>query len=818
MARRIRSFDWTTTPLGPPAGWPADLRAVVGLMLDSPVAGIVLWGPDHIQLYNDRWRALLPEQACALGRPAQGRLAGIEADMAAAQARAMQGEALWIDAPPTPVAAAGRLHLAPIRGAAGQVLGLLGTLVEAPAAPRQDGPQRDAALHASEERHSFLLSLTDALRPLADTGAIRRMAMRLLSEHLGSDGATCFDVDTDEDGFTCTACHGRRPLPIPGHMRLSDFATDAPAACRAGQVMVHRDTEAEVALPARRAAYRALGLRAFIAAPLVRDGRLIGLVATHSAQPRDWSAAEIRLVADVAERSWAEVVRARAEAALHERTSRHAFLLRFSDRLRQGTDPARIARRALHMLLDELDLDLCYAAAIHPAEDRAEVIHQLHRPGCPPLPRVMRLSDFPDAFPGMLDQTLVFADMGNDPTLGEHDRRSADAAGCRSLVAVPLRRDGAPIWMLGAATAGVRHWTPGEIILIEHAAERLWSHLAQARAEAALHDSESRLRQFAEASSSVLWMRDADTLVLALKSPAFTTIYGRSCEGPDGHRLRCWLRMILPEDRPLVLNNLRLIRAGCQVDYEFRIRRADTGALRWIRNNDFPIRDGEGRVRWLGGLAMDVTDTKSAAERQKTLMAELQHRTRNLITVVRSLAERTLESTETLPDFSQRFGQRLAALSRVQGLLSHLAAGETASFVTLLEAEMLAHGIANGPSQKVVLTGPPGIALDADTVQVLALALHELATNAVKHGALSEHAPNGRLAITWQVSDSPGPRLHIDWRETGVPVAAPDPRPPSRGFGRRMIEQALPYHGYATTSFHLSPEGVHCVLNIALPG
>lgn len=215
---------------------------------------------------------------------------------------------------------------------------------------------------------------------------------------------------------------------------------------------------------------------------------------------------------------------------------------------------------------------------------------------------------------------------------------------------------------------------------------------------------------------------------------------------------------------------------------------------------------------------MDVTDAKLATERQKTLMAEMQHRTRNLLTVVRSLAERTLESADSPTDFSRRFGKRLAALSRVQGLLSHLAVGEAASFVELLETELFAHGIANGTEQKVALHGSPDVSLGADTVQVLALALHELATNAIKHGALSAHAAQGRLVITWRVEETAEKRrLRIDWRETGVPVAHPDPEAPPQGFGCRMIERALPYQANAETSFRLLPDGLHCMLAIILP-
>src|SRR6185437_15679234 len=111
---------------------------------------------------------------------------------------------------------------------------------------------------------------------------------------------------------------------------------------------------------------------------------------------------------------------------------------------------------------------------------------------------------------------------------------------------------------------------------------------------------------------------------------------------------------------------------------------------------------------------------------------------------------------------------------------------------------------------RVELAGPE-VALNHRSVQTLALAVHELATNARKHGALS--TSTGRLAVTRNVVTAEGPRLLLDWRETGVNIP---PGSASFGYGRELIERALPYTLNARTIFHLAAEGVHCRVDLPL--
>ena len=193
------------------------------------------------------------------------------------------------------------------------------------------------------------------------------------------------------------------------------------------------------------------------------------------------------------------------------------------------------------------------------------------------------------------------------------------------------------------------------------------------------------------------------------------------------------------------------------------------------------------------------------------LIAELQHRTRNLMGVVRSIADNMARTSTDLADFRARFTDRLDALARVQALLSRLNDNDRVTFDDLLRNELAAMG----GIERATLDGPAGVRLRSSTVQALAMALHELATNAVKYGALGQ--PGGRLTVTWRLEPAgPGmrPWLHIDWRERGVVMPAPAVETCGGGQGRELIEQALPYQVGARTQLTLAPDGAHCTIAI----
>jgi PAS domain S-box-containing protein len=276
-----------------------------------------------------------------------------------------------------------------------------------------------------------------------------------------------------------------------------------------------------------------------------------------------------------------------------------------------------------------------------------------------------------------------------------------------------------------------------------------------------------------------------------------------------------WLAAIHPEDREQTRHRWAAAQALGDYYIEHRVLRASDGAYRWHQTRARPF-DPESRTtsEWVGA-STDVHDLRELQEHQAVLVAELQHRTRNLIAVVRSLADRTLADSPSLDEFRGR----LAALARVQGLFSRKEAGQKATFDELIRMELTGLGAidAEGHRPQVTLDGPKGVRLRSAMVQTLALALHELATNAVKYGALAR--PEGRLVVRWRVEHGADAeaQLQVVWQESGVAVPlGPEGQPLRTGYGRELIERALPYQLGAGTTYALTPEGVRCTITLPL--
>ncbi|MEY8839453.1 PAS domain S-box protein, partial [Cribrihabitans sp. XS_ASV171] len=352
---------------------------------------------------------------------------------------------------------------------------------------------------------------------------------------------------------------------------------------------------------------------------------------------------------------------------------------------------------------------------------------------------------------------------------------------------------------------------PGNLLVVTMDLTERW------QAEEAVRESEARFRQFGEASSDALWIRDAETLEWEYLSPAFDRIFGIERKAALQDRtIEFLMNLILPEDRDKTRAAIRSLSER-DAEYEFRIRRPSDGAIRWLRTTGFRLGTSEGSPLRLGGITHDMTEEKHAVARMEVLLAELQHRTRNLVGVVRAMASRTIKRSDSLDDFAARFGDRLEALARVNSLLSRLEDGERVTFDALLETELRGYGILDeeDSATQVTTRGPSGIDLPSASVQTLALALHELLTNAAKYGALSR--PEGRLAVSWKVVGEAPRLLRFEWLETGIEVAEPDGGARDGGYGRELIERALPYQLGAETSYDLEPHALRCVVTLPLP-
>jgi two-component sensor histidine kinase len=194
-----------------------------------------------------------------------------------------------------------------------------------------------------------------------------------------------------------------------------------------------------------------------------------------------------------------------------------------------------------------------------------------------------------------------------------------------------------------------------------------------------------------------------------------------------------------------------------------------------------------------------------AAERNAVLARELQHRVKNILAIVQALSRQTMTKSRSLDDYADAFEGRIAALARTQNLVTLNPAG-LANLKDLAREELDAHGAEEG--NKVALDGPD-LPLPIRIAQMIGLVFHELATNAMKYGALRSEA--GRIALSWEES---GGMIRLRWRETGVRI---EDTAPKRGVGSSIIVDTLPYMLGGTASLTFHPDGVQCVLEFPTP-
>jgi two-component system CheB/CheR fusion protein len=337
-----------------------------------------------------------------------------------------------------------------------------------------------------------------------------------------------------------------------------------------------------------------------------------------------------------------------------------------------------------------------------------------------------------------------------------------------------------------------------------------------AATSAELSRSELRFRTLIEGMPQLVW-RSADGGNWTWSSPQWIKFTGQSMEESLGHG---WLDAFHPEDRAAARAAWAEADSNGRLAFEGRICQARDNRYRHFQTRALAVRlpDDSGR-EWLG-TSTDVDDILRLQERQAVLVGELQHRTRNLMAVLQSVTLRTIRGSRSLEEFREQIDARMQALARVQGVLSRRDAGNRVAFDTLLREELSAHVTldADGNGAQVTTEGPTGIPLESSLVQTFALALHELATNAVKYGALAH--PEGRLSVHWEEvrRNARGTRLLVDWRESGV-AHMPDKSAAARGggYGRELIERALPYQLGAATCYDFSPGGVHCTIEVDIP-
>lgn len=244
---------------------------------------------------------------------------------------------------------------------------------------------------------------------------------------------------------------------------------------------------------------------------------------------------------------------------------------------------------------------------------------------------------------------------------------------------------------------------------------------------------------------------------------------------------------------------------------EKRFIRKD-GRVIWMGVRSSTVRDPTGHFLYGVRVVQDITERKEAEERQKLLIDELNHRVKNTLATVQSLASQTARGTDSPEAFRKAFEGRLIALSQAHDQLTRRH-WTSADLRDIVEGATSPH-LARSPdaADRIAIGGEP-ITVTPRVALTLALGLHELTTNAAKYGALS--VPAGRIEVSWRVErgGAPLPLLRIEWRERGGPPVAP---PERQGFGTRFIEGSVASELQGQARLDFDPAGLTCTMEIPL--
>ncbi|WP_378970757.1 PAS domain-containing protein [Methylobacterium komagatae] len=401
--------------------------------------------------------------------------------------------------------------------------------------------------------------------------------------------------------------------------------------------------------------------------------------------------------------------------------------------------------------------------------------------------RVMEVSDFnaisgcpwPDFWAGSGHAEAVAA------VQGAREGRSASFVGCASTMM------GTPKWWhVAVSPIPGRDAKPQRILSVSRDITALRESEEERDRFVRLAENSTDFIGMAHVDGRVFYMNDAARRLVGLEAADVTTI-----AIPD---------FFPPEDAAAVAGEvLPAVQRDGHWAGELRFRHFGTGELIPVLYSVFPVTDPDGRTLGYGTVTRDFRARKRAEDDMRMMNGELAHRLKNVLAVVQSVAHQTLRNAVDIPSASQSLSARLVALGAATDVLTG-GSWRSADLRVLAEHALAPHGELG---TRILLDGPP-VALQPQVAVALALALHELATNAAKYGALSNDS--GRVDLSWRV-DGTGPvaRFKLAWREHGGPQVS---EPTRRGFGSTLIDRSLRsyFGGTAATEFH--PEGLRFTL------
>ncbi len=320
-------------------------------------------------------------------------------------------------------------------------------------------------------------------------------------------------------------------------------------------------------------------------------------------------------------------------------------------------------------------------------------------------------------------------------------------------------------------------------------------------AEEALKDREAELKAALDAGS--IAVVDHDHVTGRFKpSPRFNEMYGYP---PDLDLTIEHVRARYhPDARDAIFARRDRDAQNSDVEFDWTLKLLmPDGSIKWVQGIGEYLRDESGRILRSRGVVIDITERRRWEDHQRLLVGELNHRVKNTLAIVQSLAHQTFRDAAVPAETRAAFEGRLEALATAHNLLTK-ENWESADFISLIDGALRVHC----HERQYRLSGPV-LRFDPKTSVTIAMAFHELATNAAKYGALSR--PGGRVTVEWTIASA---RLRLRWTESGGPPVQP---PAHKGFGLRMIERALAAELGGSVEHDFAETGFCCTIEAPLP-
>jgi len=582
----------------------------------------------------------------------------------------------------------------------------------------------------------------------------------------------------------------------------------------------------EASLPDEfRASIEAEGIRALAFIPLTSGGRVIGKFMTYYDAPRAFDRGAIDLAVTIARQLGFSLERAGAD---EERQQARDTLAASEKRLSQELDLTKQLHEISAAPIHEGDSASLYEKILDGAVNvmgsdfaSMQIVSPERGPG-----GELRLI----AFRGFDEQATKFWEWvgaGSQSTCAValrtgqrvvcEDVRACDfmqdtddlaiylQSGVRAVQSTPLlSRSGQ---LLGVISTHWRrpHRPPlADLHRLDLLARQAADLIERANAASALRDRQERLRA----------VFDSPTVGVAVLTPdghfIETNLAFSELSGFDAEELLSLnsLQLTHPDDRPAMRAELDGMLEGDRPGFviEKRYIRKD-GSVIWVQNSVSLTRDEAGRPLHLVKLIQDITGRKVAEKRQRLLIDEINHRVKNTLATVQSFASQSLRNASSLAEGRTAFEARLMALSKSHDVLTR-EHWEGADLIEVVNGAIAAYR-GRAEQSRFRIEGER-LRLRPKAVLALSMAFHELATNAVKYGALSKDS--GKVSVSWRVVPQSG-RFELRWRESGGPVVSP---PARRGFGSRLIEYGLAQDIGGEVRLRFDDLGVICSISAPL--